>query len=151
MIASHKAQDVRKAQERRRPIMTDSTPFDDKQAAFLRIIAEGGTWRKAREELSVGNSTISGWLRDDPEFQEQYARATNVRADAIFEDMIDIADNSQLTPEERRIRIDTRKWAVGKMNRRKYGDKADVEVAGANGGPIAISVKWDDGGDQNPV
>jgi hypothetical protein len=35
-----------------------------------------------------------------------------------------------------RVRIDTRKWILSKMLPKVYGDKAEVAVTGANGGPV---------------
>jgi hypothetical protein len=34
-----------------------------------------------------------------------------------------------------RVRIDTRKWMLSKMLPKSYGDKTEVAVVGANGGP----------------
>jgi hypothetical protein len=35
-----------------------------------------------------------------------------------------------------RVRIDTRKWLLSKMLPKVYGDKTEVAVTGANGGPL---------------
>ena len=35
-----------------------------------------------------------------------------------------------------RVRIDTRKWMLSKMLPKVYGDKTEVAVTGANGGPV---------------
>jgi hypothetical protein len=35
-----------------------------------------------------------------------------------------------------RVRIDTRKWLLSKMLPKVYGDKSEVAVTGANGGPV---------------
>lgn len=80
-------------------------------------------------------------LHADPELAQQYARATSVRADMMFDEMFEIADNTEIGEkrkidadgaveitegdmiEHRRLKIDTRKWALARMNPRKYGDK----------------------------
>jgi hypothetical protein len=36
-----------------------------------------------------------------------------------------------------RIRIDTRKWKLARMNAKKYGDKLDL---GTNGGPLQVLI-----------
>ena len=76
------------------------------------------------------------------------------RADAMFEDMIDIADDGRNDyivngdGEERfntehvqrsRLRLDTRKWMLSKMLPKKYGDKITDEVIG-NDNEIEIRV-----------
>lgn len=125
-------------------------PRDERKDKLLAILMDGGTWRSARRELAVGNSTIAQWLRDDPQFREQYARACDIRADAIFEDMLEIADDGSNDWMERKnsegevigwqengealrrsaLRIETRKWLAGKMKPKVYGDK--IAVGGAD-------------------
>lgn len=116
-------------------------PFDDHQDKFLRIISDGGTWRSACDEIGVSSFTIAGWLRDDAEFAKHYARAADIRADAIFEDILGISDDASLDPNDRRIRIDARKWLLGKMKPKVYGDKQSVELGGPDGGPIETITK----------
>jgi hypothetical protein len=95
-------------------------------------------------------TAVTKWLRDFPEFRDQYVRARELQADAIFDECLDIADDSRndwiLRNGERapdteaiqraRLRIDTRKWMAGKLRPKKYGDKLDLTHAGADGGPI---------------
>ena len=40
--------------------------------------------------------------------------------------------------EHRRLQIDARKWLIGKMAPKKYGDKQQIEHAGPDGGPITL-------------
>lgn len=95
-----------------------------------------------------GSETFYKWLAKDEEKAKQYARATKIRADNIFDEMFDIADNSEndymnkvvagevtrvLDPENiqrSRLRIDTRKWGLSKLNPKKYGDKLDMTSGG---------------------
>lgn len=39
----------------------------------------------------------------------------------------------------KRLQVDTRKWMLGKMLPKLYGDKTTTELTGANGGPIALA------------
>ena len=68
-------------------------------------------------------STVFKWLGQQPTFAENYTRAREAQADAIVDDILDIADDKSLDPNDRRIRIDTRKWLAGKMRPKKYSDK----------------------------
>lgn len=87
------------------------------------------------------NETFYKWLQDDKNKTKQYARACTLRADAIFDEMLDIADdgtNDYMTNkhgektlnnehiQRSKLRIDARKWSLSKMNPKKYGDKLDV-------------------------
>jgi hypothetical protein len=68
-------------------------------------------------------TTVLKWLREDVTFQRQYAQAREAQADALVDEMLDIADDRALDPKDRRVRIDTRKWLAGKLKPKKYGEK----------------------------
>lgn len=77
--------------------------------------------------------------------RKQYARACELRAETIFEEIIEISDesNADLTIGEKgnliidgeavqrsRLRVDARKWYLSKLQPKKYGDKIDVTTDG---------------------
>lgn len=68
-------------------------------------------------------TTVLKWLREDATFQCQYAQAREAQADTLVDDMLDIADDKTLDANDRRVRLDTRKWLAGKMKPKKYGEK----------------------------
>jgi hypothetical protein len=39
-----------------------------------------------------------------------------------------------------RLKVDTRKWLLSKLQPKKYGDKLDMNVAGKDGGPIQAAI-----------
>ena len=101
------------------------------------------------------NKTILEWIDKDDSFSKQYARAMEDRADFIFEQIMDIADdsvNDVVTDDEgkerintefvqrSRLRIDARKWMLGKMNSKKYGDRITNELVGDEDKPLQITV-----------
>ena len=87
-------------------------------------------------------TTFYDWIDNDEEKSKQYARATKDRADKIFEDILIIADDQEgdvIQTDEgevtnhnviqrARLRVDSRKWMLGKMNPKKYGDKLETET-----------------------
>jgi hypothetical protein len=108
---------------------------------------------------SVG--TILKWLNEDKEgFLGQYDRAKQNQAEFMAEEMIDIADdgsndfmtitgkggqeyeveNKEVTSRSR-LRVDTRKWLLSKLKPKKYGDKVQQEISGANGQAFEITLK----------
>lgn len=101
-------------------------------ADICSLLADGESMRKVCERLGMPNkATVFRWLAQHEEFRDQYAKATETRADAIFEEMIDIADNvaeEAAAVAKARLRIDTRKWALARMNPKKYGDKVSQEI-----------------------
>lgn len=101
-------------------------------ADICSLLADGESLRKVCERPGMPNkSTVFRWLAQHEEFRDQYAKATETRADAIFEEMFDIADNvaeEAAAVGKARLRIDTRKWALARMNPKKYGDKVSQEI-----------------------
>ncbi len=92
-------------------------------------------------------------LRENAEFRAQYAHAREMQADTLFDEALDIADDGTNDWMERldkdgneifdhehvqrsRLRVDTRKWAAGKLAPKKYGDK--FQHVGEGGGPIRV-------------
>ena len=85
------------------------------------------------------------------DFRDQYAHARDMQADALFDEALEIADDvsgdwstdkdgKKVLDHEHvqrsRLRVDTRKWAAGKMAPKRYGDK--IQHTGDGGGPIRV-------------
>ena len=96
-----------------------------------------------KEEDMPSSRTFFKWL-DDEEKVKQYARAKSIYAEAMFEDIILIADGSGddvLIDEDGvenvnhhviqrdRLRTDARKWALSKLNPKKYSDKIQLDTS----------------------
>ena len=110
------------------------------------LIINGKSLRTALKIIDnpISGSTFFEWIRSDGEKSKQYARATEERAELMFEDMFDIADDStddfiqteggrKLNSENiqrSKLRVDTRRWALSKMQPKKYGDKLDITSDG---------------------
>jgi hypothetical protein len=76
-------------------------------------------------------------LEADEDKAKRYVRACEIRADVIFEDIIDIADhsNEDHTPftganvvQRDRLKIDARKWIVAKLHPKKYSDRVYQDI-----------------------
>jgi hypothetical protein len=105
-----------------------------------------------REDAIPHIATVMSWLNKRPEFHEQYARARELQAEYLFDEIVEIADDATndymqdkgndgylLIGEainRSRLRIDARKWAASKMAPKKYGDRSSHEFSGPDGGPI---------------
>lgn len=102
-------------------------------------LSEGISLKKTCEELEIGYSTVRQWLidGDKEDFQALSARAKEIGRDALGDDCIAIADDPKLTPNDKRIRIDTRLRLLGKWDPAKWGDK--TQLTGADGrGPVQV-------------
>lgn len=114
-------------------------------------LAEGESLRTiCLSEDMPSRSMVFRWLGEHGAFRDQYARAREAQADAIFDDVIDIADDGRNDWMEKQVegetvgwrengesarrsalRVDARKWMLGKMQPKKYGDKIAVDHSGA--------------------
>lgn len=127
------------------------------QASICERMIEGDSLRTiCRDEKMPSASTVFRWLADDSDagaaFREQYARAREGQADALFESILEIADDGTNDYVERlradgerdvvfdsehvqrsRLRVDARKWMAGKLSPKKYGDDLRLRHADADG------------------
>lgn len=98
-------------------------------------------------------TTIFRWIGQYPEFKQQYEISMEQRTEALFEEILEIADDTSRDTIETetgekanaewisrsRLRVDARKWMLSKMVPKKYGDKITQEVGGIDGAPIETS------------
>ena len=109
---------------------------DEIMAEVYRRMAEGESLRSiCRDENMPSRSTVNLWVIEESH-SDHYARAKEVRADLYFDEILEIADDTTKSAEDRRIAIDARKWAAGKLCS-KYSDKVR-HIGGDEGdNPIA--------------
>jgi hypothetical protein len=133
---------------------------EEKARACEEILAQVRNGKSLKKACANGDdwvpsdTTFDRWCEADPELAGQYARARDARADAIFEEIIEIADDGsrdvRIDEEGRevvdhdhiarsKLRVDTRRWAVSKMNPKKYGDKLDLN----HGGGLTVTLDSD--------
>jgi len=74
-------------------------------------------------------STVLSWLdRDD--FCQSYARARQQSADKLADEIVSISDDPKLDPNDKRVRVDARKWVAAKLKPQSYGDRLDMNLSG---------------------
>jgi hypothetical protein len=105
---------------------------------FCAAIADGGSLRSVCKKPGMpSKASVFRWLRDYPEFAKAYELATDDRADAQVEEIVDIADNCPVDKEsiqKAKLRIYARIEAAQKMKPRKYGRQ--LQLTGEGGGPV---------------
>lgn len=112
--------------------------------AICERLADGESLRSiCRDDDMPSKSTVFKWLGLIPAFADQYARARETQADSLADDIVDIADNKTLEPNDKRVRIDARKWLAGKLRPRAYGDKVAVVGGDKTDAPIRHSHSFD--------
>lgn len=122
---------------------------DEIESVFESICREielGSSLRSALKTIGSPSSNVFyEWIDGNELKNKRYARACEERANAIFEDTLDIADDksgdvlknengdeylNQEFVQRAKLKIDTRKWMLGKMNPKKYGDKNTTVLEG---------------------
>lgn len=112
------------------------------------LIVEGQTLREICGGEEFPNvSTVFRWLADDRyrDFRDQYARAKEVQAELMADEILRIADDGTNDYVQRqsgnsvrfafrgehvqrsKLRIDARKWLLSKMLPKKYGHKIEIK------------------------
>lgn len=130
----------------------------------LELIAQGVPVRRLGDYKAEGlphPSVVKEWLVEPADkrtcpvagFSALYAKAMDERMDNMAEDLLDIADESGIDVSiddegnpvvngeaiaRARLRIDTRKWIMGKMAPKKYSDRLKVE--GDADAPVIVKI-----------
>jgi len=103
-----------------------------------RIIEEG---EREFPEGFPSSYTVKTYLASNDEFSTRYARAKDMSQDFMAEDIIDIIDGRhsdfrQADLDERKASVEERKWVMGKLRRKKWGEVKTTEITGADGTPL---------------
>lgn len=102
--------------------------------------------RKALKQLGYSSDTFYRIIDEFPELSKRYARACEDRADALADEILEIADDSQNDTKYRvgkdgieteventewvnrsKLRVDSRKWLLAKLHPKKYGDSQRID------------------------
>lgn len=127
--------------------------FSQAQADLIcEEIANGRSLRSICADPSMpSKAAVFRWLAAHETFRDQYARAREAQADALADEILDIADDGkgdtyvdedghERTDHEviarSRLRVDARKWVAAKLKPRVYGDRIATELSGVEGRPI---------------
>lgn len=109
---------------------------------------------KSAEHTLPRKSTVMGWMTEDEKYHDRYARAREEQAHYMRGENIEIADNvgspafdadgnMMFMPDgspvivvdassvaHAKLRIETRRWTMGKLLPKKYGDRIQQEHTG---------------------
>ena len=109
-------------------------PFDQDVAdEICEAIASGHgliSFLRQSEDLP-SYSTVMRWVRELPEFADQYARAREDMADNDADKIADVAQavvDGNIDPAAARVAIDAYKWSAGKRRPKRYGENQRLEV-----------------------
>ncbi len=108
-------------------------------------VSEGESIKEICESEDMpARSTVRRWIRTFAEFRTMVDEARKEHAQAEFERMLAEVDEPPERDEKgkidmgwvqnQRVRLDARKWILGRMDTRRFGDRQ--EIVGAGGEPL---------------
>jgi hypothetical protein len=102
-----------------------------------------------RDSHMPDKHTFYAWMDKDTNILTRYEAATSKRAEHIFDEIIEISDNKKKIDDDGytihnsneaiqrdRLRVEARKWVLGKMAPKKYGEAAQIRLADADGNKL---------------
>lgn len=107
------------------------------------IIEDGNSLRYALKEKDLNSRKFYEWIDSNKDFAKQYARACELRAEAMADELLEISDEKNADAylddtgavkidgnaiQRSRLKVDTRKWLMAKMAPKKYGDQTQIDV-----------------------
>ena len=120
--------------------MTDRpSDFHDEIATRIcDLLMDGVSLRSICElEDMPGRTTVFRWMDENPDFASRYARARMLQADLMDDLILETANAcTPATAHADRVKISAFQWRAAKLKPKVYGDKAEVAMTGANGGPV---------------
>ena len=102
---------------------------DEHMPKILNLISNGVLMIDIyRMEGMPSSFVINQWLQD-PKWHHDYARARERMAHVVAETAIkEATENNTDDPQRARLKFDARRWYVGKIAPRVYGDKVQHQV-----------------------
>ncbi len=127
----------------RNPDGRPTTYNTDIATEICALISEGKSLNSiCKSDQMPSLRTVFYWLRNYPEFKDQYVLAKDESADALIEEILEIADGtdelitngaekkSNAIAQAQKLKVDARKWIASKLKPKKYGEKVDVTSEG---------------------
>jgi hypothetical protein len=105
-----------------------------------------------RDAHMPSEKAVRKWADSRPEFGPAYARARDFGYDSIAEGILELGaireavsgpDGYVDNGEVQRLRLlsENRKWLLGKMRPKQYGDKVTQEITGEDGGALITRIE----------
>jgi hypothetical protein len=100
------------------------------------------------KDIKISERTFYAFKRDNEKREKKYARAKEIQQDYYAEQIIEISDKASkdiefdkdgnpyidgFAVQRARLMIDSRKWLMGKLALRKYGDKQTIDNTSSDG------------------
>jgi hypothetical protein len=104
-----------------------STYTEERAADICERYANGADLVDILKDEGITFTTLYTWQEKHPEFAKMYTRARQHKSERLIEEIFRIADDPDMDPNDKRVRVDTRKWYAAKVIPKLYGDKSEVQ------------------------
>ena len=115
---------------------------------ILALMHGGFSLTRACKTVNITPAAFLQWAEKDEELDKQYARAREACIEKMADDVLEISDEEPAVDsfgkidsgdvQNRKLRVDTRKWLLSKLAPKKYGEKVQQEITGADGGALKV-------------
>ena len=114
---------------------------------ICRLLAEGQSLLHICNQGWTPNvATIYVWLRKHKDFADKYVLARQQQAHTLADRAVAMALHGERVigdPQSAKLQLDALKWAAGRLAPKVYGRKADLNLGGQPGNPVATVVRWE--------
>lgn len=90
---------------------------------------------KICDNNGITRATFTNWITDNKELFAKYDNAKEEQLKYLAEQIIDIADNGTDSNRDK-LRIESRKWLLSKLDRKKYGEQITQDISIKNEAPL---------------
>lgn len=121
----------------------------DTENEILRRMSSGESLASiCQGEAMPSCDTVFYWCHTRPDFKAKYIAAQEARAEAVFEEILAIADDGQNDTyvddegktrtdhdviNRSRLRIDARKWVLGRMAPKRFSERVELDHKSSDG------------------
>lgn len=91
-------------------------------------VCEGVKLKDALAELGLTRTLFYSALSSERELAVSYARAREISADFLVDEALDVVKNEPDVQRAREI-ANMHRWAAGKFNQKRYGERIDLNVS----------------------
>lgn len=93
---------------------------------------------KICQNNGITRATFMNWVNNNKDLFAIYDNAKEEQLKFLAEQIIDIADNGSGDTNRDKLRIESRKWLLSKLDRKKFGDQITQDINVKNEAPLFI-------------
>lgn len=103
----------------------------DREATLAEVcglIATGLTLQDAAAEVGIDRRRVWEIVGASQEGRDAFRAALEAKAEIYAAEIVELADREDLAPDDKRVRVDARKWVASRLLPQRYGDRVQVDA-----------------------